>query len=149
MNLEKYQTFWDAVCPDMLQKMTGLHQFIVAAAPVAVFIGEPVVETNTDEFRVAIYLSKLNADGTAGDPLLDLWFTLLDGDDAGGDGRLAIGLRVTGADAQAYNGYYPERYTEQAWTDDVDELVSRVDQFNVDDFGVQLLAELKSLIASA
>lgn len=48
-----------------------------------------------------------------------------------------------------FQGRIKERYTEQAWTDDVDELVSRVDQFDVDDFGVQLLAELKLLVANA
>lgn len=149
MNLERYQPFWDAVRPNMLHKMTTLHRIIVGASPVGVFIGEPIVETDADEFRVALYLSKLNVDGTSGDPLLDLWFTLLDGDDAGGDDQLAICLRVSGDDALAYIGYYPERFTENAWTADVDDLISRVDQLDVFDFSLQLLVELKSLITTA
>ncbi len=125
MNLETYQPYWDAVCPPMVSKMKALVENLSARLPRAMKATAPSTETNTDEFRVSANI--VTSDGAV---VLGMDFTLLDGDERGGDG-LAISLQLTGYNALYMGGYYPHIYTDAAFTFERDELVSRVRDLDV------------------
>lgn len=120
MNLETYQPYWDAVQPLMSNKMDLLTTDLRACLPAGLKVTDPVIQTDTDEFKVS---ADIVADN--GTVVIAMDFTLLDGDEQGGYG-LGIALSLTGHNALLAGGYYPYVYTPEAFTLATDELLYRV-----------------------
>jgi hypothetical protein len=95
-----------------------------------------VIEGGDEEFSVSLDL--LRADDVV---VLNMDFTLLDSAVNGGEpGSVGVSLSVVGYGALALGGYTPYAYTADVFTDDVEEMETRIQQLDV--------AELLGTLAS-
>lgn len=125
MNLTTYQPYWDAVQPVMHSKMNLLATELRAYLPTCLKVTDPVIQTDTDEFKVS---ADIVADN--GTVVIGMDFTLLDGDEQGCQG-LGIALSLTGHNALVAGGYFPYAYTPEAYSFDTDELLNRVQELSL------------------
>lgn len=135
MTLKDYQPFWNAVCPLMCQKMEQLTTDLRARLPAGLKVTDPSIQIDTDEFKVGADI--VSPDGTV---VIGMDFVLLDGDMQGAEG-LGIALTLTGHNALRAGGYYPNAYTEEAFTYDREALKSRVLALPVQDMVTHIIDE--------
>jgi len=126
-----YQEFWDDLKPVILAKMTALAAALKHVVPYTVsglYISGPGEEFGADQFRISVDLK--NAQDIT---VLCADFELSDGADAGEVG-FAVSCNITGYNALVLGGFMPENFQCNFYTSDKEELDSRVDEFNVDEF---------------
>lgn len=139
MQAEQYTPVWTRIEPLIRAKLVAIAGLVVANGgfdPV-----EPPTQAGDEEFRLDAVLRR------DGDLVGALEFTLYDGDVHGAEG-FGIGLGLFGAEAEVLAGWYPNRYTDEAFTWDVDRIVGLIEhEFSEDDVALAVLDSLKDLAA--
>lgn len=123
---DRYNEFWNRAQPLMRAKLTLIRSGL--AERITNRLGE-IYEGGDEECRLSL---DVFSDSLC---IISLDFTLLDatvnGEKPGGFG---ISLSVTGYAALALGGYMPKAYTPEAFTDDVSEIVDRIEVLDTDAF---------------
>jgi hypothetical protein len=123
---DKYTEVWSQVQPLMSAKLTEIRSGLAERLPNR--LGE-IYEGGDEESRLSL---DVFSDSLC---IISLDFTLLDetvnGEESNGFG---ISLSVTGYAALALGGYMPKAYTPEAFTDDVPEIVDRIEALDTDAF---------------
>lgn len=122
MELNTYQTYWDALQSAIREKMGALHARLVDELPEGIAVTDVAVDTDTDEFCIRMDVVHAASNIT----VMGLDFKLLDADEHGGDEGVGVALAVVGYAGLAMGGYYPANYTPEAFTTDLDNLKYRV-----------------------
>ncbi|MGV7240884.1 hypothetical protein [Caballeronia sp. M23-90] len=121
-----YTKVWSQVQPLMRAKLTLIRSGLAERIPNR--LGE-IYEGGDEESRLSL---DIFSDSLC---IISLDFTLLDatvnGEESNGFG---ISLSVTGYAALALGGYMPKAYTPEAFTDDVSEIVDRIEALDTEAF---------------
>lgn len=119
MEADRYLPVWNQLSPMMRSKLLAIGAALVAELDL-----DPLsapMQAGDEEFRWDLNLTR---EGTL---IAALEFTLFDGDVQDGEG-FGLGLGLFGSEAQVLGGWYPGRYTDEAFTWDVDSLLRQLEQ---------------------
>jgi len=118
MDADRYLPVWARLEPIMRAKLLAIGEQLVIQMGLDPL--QPPLEAGDEELRLDLNLNR------AGTLIAGLEFTLFDGDVQDDEG-FGLGIGCFGPDAEVLGGWYPGRYTEMAFTWDVEELLKRLE----------------------
>ncbi|MBC8741895.1 hypothetical protein F6X40_35695 [Paraburkholderia sp. UCT31] len=124
MDLAGYNVFWNEAQPAMTAKLETLSALLRESTSLNV---SKAYEAGDEEFRMVVDLTD-----SRGVTVLSIEFTLGDSDvrdssTSDGEAGVSVSMSLTGFGALVLGGYYPFNYSDEAFTSDVSEMLSRIE----------------------
>lgn len=125
MDREAYVTYWNRAEPLMTNRLNALKRLLQDAPRVA----SAAMHFSGD----AEYRQTLDLLDTQGSVLLSFDFILADAEERG-EKQAGVGvlLNIVGTDGEVVGRYAPNNYTREVFTDDVDDMLLRIEDLDVE-----------------
>lgn len=132
MDNAQYLPYWNHAEPLMRAKLALLVEKLLGQTEYRL---SEIYEGGDEEFRLALDIQRDDV------TVLGIEFKLLDGDVHGGETGVGVKLDLCGYGGLVLGGYAPYNYTDDAFTTDLDEMASRINELDVGELAFHILNE--------